>query len=194
MELRADGDRAVLVGLDGEIAPDQLIFDEELVSALREWARVVDVVRRTAAEDRDATGAVVSHRGRQLAARLAGELGTPVRYADPLTGETSTVDPPYPEAETVAPPREPVEPTPWGTGLTVTAIITVVVAFTTLVLAYALGETSKWISVGTVVVVTVGLLPSVWIARRTPIWRWVAFGIGAGVVASWIGLPFILAA
>src|SRR3989442_12405073 len=92
VELRATGDRAVLVGLtdqeeEREVDPGNLAIERELVVALHEWARVAHVVRRTAASGDDkSAGTVVSHRGRQLAGRLAAALGSPVRYADPISG------------------------------------------------------------------------------------------------------------
>jgi Protein of unknown function (DUF2537) len=38
------------------------------------------------------------------------------------------------------------------------------------------------------VLVTVGALPSLWLARKVPFWRWPALGAAAGLAAAWIVL------
>jgi hypothetical protein len=189
--LRADGERAVLVGADGEsvMEPGRLPLGVELTDALHEWARVVEAVRR--AEPGAAAGAVVSRRGLQLAGRVATSLGVPVRYLDPLSGEESTVNPaPVPPAPPA--PRHPPEPVPWLTGLTVTAASLVLVTVMVVTLASTLAETYSLLAVGSNVVVTAGLLPSVWLIHRQPIWRWVAYGVAAGIALAWLALPFVL--
>ncbi len=40
--------------------------------------------------------------------------------------------------------------------------------------------------------IAAGFAPSVWFGRSIPTWRWVVFGIGAGVVAAWLGLVLSL--
>ena len=84
------------------------------------------------------------------------------------------------------------EPTPWLTGLTVTAFIAVVTGAAVLTLSSTLDETSSWLAFGADVVVTSGLAPSLWLARRVPVWRWVALGAAAGLAVGWLGLPFIV--
>ncbi len=37
-----------------------------------------------------------------------------------------------------------------------------------------------------------GLTPSIWLARATPIWRWVAYGAVAGITLTWLALLFSL--
>lgn len=201
MELRAVGERAVLVGHDGsterEVDPGNLALDGDLSEALHEWARVAAAVLRSAGTA-GAAGAVVSRRGLQLATRLAATMGMPVGYEDPLTGEVSVVDPPAPDADRrpgarqTWTPRLPAEPAPWLTGLTVSAFIFVLVLFAVLTLAVTLSATNPLLAVASNVVVTAGLGPSVWLVRHTPIWRWIALGVAAAIGIAWIALPFIL--
>jgi hypothetical protein len=208
MELRAIGERAVLVGHDGlaerEVDPGNLALDADLSEALHEWAKVASAVQRsTPPAGHGAAGAVVSRRGLQLATRLAASMGVAVAYVDPLTGEVSIVDPPIEESEEVeqtsrtpwlpAAPAEPSdEPAPWLTGLTVSAFIFVLVFFAVLTLAITLGATNPLLAVASNVVVSAGLLPSVWLVRRTPIWRWISYGVAAAIGAGWLALPFIV--
>lgn len=192
MELRARDERAVLVGPDDagqgrEIDPATLSLDADLVADLHEWAKVADAVGDA---DPGSAGSVVSRRGLRLAGQVADALGTPVSYADPVTGEVSVLAP----GGTVLAPPAPAdaEPTPWGTGLLVSAFALVLVVFAVVTLASTLSETSPLLALGANVVVTAGLLPSVWLTRAVPIWRWVAFGVVAGIFASWVALPFIV--
>lgn len=199
VELRAVGERAVLVGHDGaaerEVDPGNLALGGELSDALHEWAKVAAAVQRTNPES-GAAGAVVSRRGRQLASRVAASMGVPVGYVDPLTGEILVIDPPEPgprhRARRAAAPS--AEPTPWLTGLALSAFTTMLVLFAVVSLATGLSkvEGRSWFAVGAQVVVTAGLLPSVLLARRVPVWRWVAFGVAAGLAIGWFVLPFIV--
>lgn len=214
MELRIRDDRAVLVNGDAEtpeIEPETLPLGADLAAALHEWARVAAAVRQASTGSHaaisepgeDAVG-VVSRRGHQLAARIATEIRMPVHYVDPVT-EVATVVVPNPA---VAPPRgprhadpsgsglfrrTPGEPTPWGTGLTVSAFLAAVVLVGMLALMSTLAEaTSGWLAFGATVLVTGGMAPSLWLGRRVPILRWVCFGAAAGLAASWLGLLFVL--
>jgi len=195
MELRAVGERAVLVGHDGsaerEVDPGNLALEGDLPEALHEWARVSAAVLRSAGSA-GAAAAVISRRGRQLAARLAEIMGVPVGYANPLTGELTVVDPPSDDARKPWTPALPAEPVPWLSGLAVSAFIFVLVLFAVLTLAVTLAATNPLLAVGSNVVVTAGLGPSVWLVRHTPIWRWIALGVAAAVGIAWIALPFIL--
>jgi hypothetical protein len=196
MRLRAVDERAVLVGRDGEeeleVDPFSLALDGDLSEALHEWARVASAVRRSAASEPGPAGAVISRRGLQLAERLAASMGVAVGYEDPLTGEVSVVDPP--EADEPAAPREvpPAEPVPWLTGLTVSAFIFVLVVFAVITLANTLAATNPLLAIVSNIVVTAGMLPSVWLVRRTPIWRWIAYGVAAAIATGWLAVPFIL--
>lgn len=199
MELRAVGERAVLVGHDGsaerEVDPGNLALDSDLSEALHEWARVAAAVQRSAGTGGSA-GAVISRRGLQLAGRLAATMKAPVGYVDPLTGEVSIVDPPDAASEPVRltwkPKATTAEPVPWLPGLTVSAFIFVLVLFAVLTLAITLADTNPLLAVGSNVVVTAGLLPSVWMVRETPIWRWIALGVASAIGIAWVALPFIL--
>jgi Protein of unknown function (DUF2537) len=197
MELRAVGERAVLVGHDGqaerEVDPGNLALERDLSEALHEWAKVASAVARSTADEPGAAGAVVSRRGRQLATRLAASMGTSVSYLDPLTGEIVVVEPPVERParpQAAAPPSD--EPTPWLTGLVVAAFAFVLILFAVLTLAVTLADTNALLAVASNVVVTAGLLPSVWLIRHIPIWRWIALGISAGIGIGWLALPFII--
>ena len=216
MELRIRGERAVLAGPGGagarEIDPHNLAIGVELADALHEWARVAAAVRR-AGEERGGDGGdaasggqeaavVVSQRGRQLAARVAAVMGTPVHYLDPVTQAEVRVAPPNQPIEESAAEHVPSlterlfgvpdpegEPTPWLTGLTVAAFVAAVVIVAMLALAGTLArETSGWLVLLASVVVTAGIAPSLWLARKLPILRWAALGAAAGVLVSWIGV------
>lgn len=201
MELRIRGERVVLKGhgdaYTREIDPHSLALGTELADALHEWARVAAAVRRAADNGEPGEAApVVGRRGYQLALRVATVMGTPVHYVDPVTDDIFVVAPLPPEE------RAPslvhrlfgsheigTEPTPWGTGLVVSAFVAVVVTTAMLALAVALAaETSGWVVLAAAVVVTAGLSPSLWLTRRTPIVRWVALGAAAGCVLAWFGV------
>ncbi len=189
IQLRANGERAVLVGDDGVAVtePGRLPLGTELTDALHEWAKVAAAVRR--AEPGTAAGAVVSRRGLQLAGRVATSLGVVVRYVDPLSGTESVVEP----APGPAPaPARRAEPTPWLPGLTVSAASALLVVVTVVTLAVTLAETYSLLALASNVVVTAGLLPSLWLIHRQPIWRWVAYGVAVGIGVAWLALPFVI--
>lgn len=199
MRLRASGERAVLVGHDGvterEVDPRRLPLGAELTDALHEWAKVVNAVRRAPNADPDpdsAAGAVVSRRGLQLAGRVAEVMGVAVHYVDPLSGAESVVEPPDLQPRRPARPQRPPEPTPWLPGLTVAGASLVIVLVTVMTLATTLAETNALLAIAANAVVTAGLLPSLWLIHRQPIWRWVAYGLAAGIGLAWLALPFIV--
>ncbi|WAL66309.1 DUF2537 domain-containing protein [Amycolatopsis cynarae] len=202
MELRIRGERAVLKGhgdaYTREIDPHSLALGPELSDALHEWARVGAAVRRAAENgDPGEAAGVVTRRGQQLAARVATVMGTPVHYVDPVTDEVSVISP-QPPAQRAAPSlmrqlfgatHVGTEPTPWATGLVVSAFIAVVAVIAMLSLAVALAaETAGWVVLLASAVVTAGLTPSLWLARRVPIVRWIALGAAAGCVLAWFGI------
>ena len=205
MELRVQAGRAVLAG-EGEsgeleVDPHNLPLGAGLAEALHEWAKVAEAVQRTNAPADGAAGALVTRRGRQLAGRLAADMGTPVAFADPVTGERHLVDasqsgvrpaPRRPEVVVEGEPEVEVEPTPWGTGLTVSVFSGAVVAFLVITLSLGLGETNRWLALVANVLVVGGIAPSVWLARKVIIWRWVAYGVTTGVVLAWIALILTL--
>ncbi|MPY96489.1 MAG: DUF2537 domain-containing protein [Actinophytocola sp.] len=215
MELRVRGDRAVLArsGSDAghELAPEQLPLGPDLAAALHEWARVAAAMRKAATGQsaalsdpgQDAVG-VVSRRGRQLAGRVATEMHMTVQYRDPVTDMATVVVPSPDDGRRRGPrhargydqglfQRSPGEPTPWATGLAVSALMTVVVAVGMLGLVSTLERaTQGWIAFAAAVVVSGGLLPSLWLGRRVPIVRWVCFGAAVGLAVSWIGALVLL--
>ncbi|MFF5992620.1 DUF2537 domain-containing protein [Prauserella flavalba] len=201
MELRVRGDRAMLAGGDNELEvdPRSLALDAELADALHEWARVASAVRRTGSGE---GGDVVARRGRQLAGRVAESLGVSVSYRDPVTGRTLVV--PAPEREPGPPQASRLtrligsrpgidERTPWGTGLVVALFLGVFVIVAMLALVSTLAtETTEWVGLVAALVVSAGLAPSLWLARRLPILRWVVLGVASGVALSWIGVLIIV--
>ncbi len=190
IQLRANGDRAVLVDGDSSAAtePGRLPLGTELTDALHEWAKVAAAVAR--AEPGAAAGAVVSRRGLQLAGRVATSLGVAVCYVDPLSGDESVVEPV--RAAPVARPVLPAEPVPWLTGLTVSLASLALAVVTVVTLAATLAETYSLLAVAANVVVTAGLLPSLWLIHRQPIWRWVAYGVAVGLGLAWLALPVVV--
>lgn len=194
MELRVRGGRAVLAGRDDagehEVDPHTLPLGAGLADALHEWAKVAEAILRTDPPANGAAGALVTRRGRQLAGRLAADMGTPVAYTDPVTGEQVVVEAPRPERAPVEEPEpEPqAEQTPWGTGLTVSVFTAAVVTFMVVTLSLGLGETSPWLALLANVLVVGGIAPSVWLARKVLVWRWVAYGVVAGVLLAWFAL------
>jgi hypothetical protein len=206
VQLRARDGRALLAGPadgadDREVDPRSLALGADLAEALHEWARVADAIHRNGQTDESAAARLISRRGQQLAGRVAAVMGSPVSYADPLTGEITEVA--VPEPEPVIPPDRdeepespadepdrPAEATPWATGLTVTGFSAALVLLVVVALSLALGAASNWLALIANVVIALGLAPSVWLARRTPVWRWVAYGVVAGIVVAWIALLF----
>ncbi len=84
----------------------------------------------------------------------------------------------------------PGEPTPWATGLTVSAAAAVIVGIGLLSLSRGLVSNGGGFVVLANLLVAAGLSPSIWLGRATPIWRWVAYGTAAGMVLTWIAVLF----
>jgi uncharacterized protein DUF2537 len=80
------------------------------------------------------------------------------------------------------------EPTPWATGLTISAVTAVIVGIGLLGLSQGLARVGFWAVVLANLLAAVGLTPSLWLAWATPIWRWVAYGVTAGIALTWIAL------
>ncbi len=207
MELRIRGERAVLAGPGGEHArevdPHKLAIGADLAQALHEWARVASAVTAVSggeSAEHGAAASVVSQRGRQLAGRLAAVMGTSVRFVDPVTGADTVVEPPSRERAVTSKLAErlvgssgtPDEPTPWLTGLAVSVFAAAVVVVAMLALAGALArETNGWLALVASLVVSGGISPSLWLIRRMPIMRWVAYGAAGGIVVAWFGVLVI---
>ncbi|MBB5853197.1 DUF2537 domain-containing protein [Amycolatopsis umgeniensis] len=205
MELRIREGRAVLAGPGGESArevdPHSLAIGSDLAQALHEWARVASAVgsTRPGGDPGAEAASVVSQRGRQLAQRVAATMGTSVRFVDPVSGDGVIIDPPVPAPRNqlarrlFGTPDPAGEPTPWLTGLTISAFVAAVVVVAMLALANTLArETSGWLAVLASAVVTGGITPSLWLARRVLIVRWASFGAAAGIVIAWIGVLIVV--
>ncbi|WP_439663019.1 DUF2537 domain-containing protein [Lentzea sp. HUAS TT2] len=196
MELRVRDGRAVLAGEDDsgerEVDPHSLPLGADLAEALHEWAKVADAVERTETPSDGVANALVARRGKQLAGRIAAVMNSPVSYTDPVSGELVSVEAPEPPFEPAVPRVDEPEPTPWGTGLTVSVITAAIVTVTVVSLSLGLGETSRWLALVANVLVVGGLAPSVWLGRRVPVWRWVAYGVVTGVLVAWLALILTL--
>ena len=81
---------------------------------------------------------------------------------------------------------EPAGPTPWGTGLPVAAFFAVLVAIADIVLAGAFAGAFGLLWVPANLLVTAGTMPSLWLAREVPFWRWPALGAAVGLAAAWV--------
>jgi hypothetical protein len=200
LRLRVLGEQAVLSPPEGRHAlsdRDEPPIQDDLAEALQEWARVAVALRTSGGQPDAETAAVVSQRGRQLAARVAASTGAAVDYVDPVTGVESVVTARLHGRRSFAArllgqePRRDL-PAPWGTGLTVAAFVAVVLVVAMLALADTLAsETTGWVATGAALVVTAGLAPSLWLARRLPVLRWVVLGTAAGLTLSWVGVLVI---
>lgn len=186
-QLRVREGHAVLVHPGGvEFDPGSAALSANLVAALHQWAEVCASVAEEGEQDR---AAAASRRGRLLAERVAAEVGAELVYRDPIRGRAIRVGGAPPRSRGRGPAAAaPAEPTPWGTGLVVSGIVGALVAVTLVIMTSGLAEVSPLLSVLVNVAVAAGLAPSVWIGRRTPVWRWVAFGTGAGIGAAWVAL------
>jgi Protein of unknown function (DUF2537) len=176
---------------------------DDLRGALREWAEVAETVLRSGdVHEVD----LLRRRGRQLASRVADVLGRPVEFVDPVSGAVESVrgaaradagsDGARPGSAGRAPEGaergalalEAPGPTPWGTGMAVSAFFAVLVAIANIVLADAFAGAFGLLWVPANLLVTAGTMPSLWLAREVPFWRWPAFGAAVGLAAAWIVL------
>ncbi|HEY2206742.1 MAG TPA: DUF2537 domain-containing protein [Pseudonocardia sp.] len=82
----------------------------------------------------------------------------------------------------------PPEPTPWATGLTVTAFVTAFVLLLDVLLTRTLAAAFGWVWIPANLVFGVGLAPSVWLMRVMPFWRWIGYGVALGLLLCWAGL------
>jgi hypothetical protein len=83
---------------------------------------------------------------------------------------------------------QPGEPTPWATGLPISAAAATIVGIGLLSLSRELVSNGRGFVVLANLLVAAGLSPSMWLGRATPIWRWVAYGTAAGIVVTWLAL------
>lgn len=80
------------------------------------------------------------------------------------------------------------EPTPWSTGLTVSGVVAAIVGIALLHLSQGLAANGRGAVALANLLVAAGLTPSIWLARETPTWRWIAYGTAAGIVFTWLAL------
>lgn len=174
-------------GWSVEVGTEELELPDELVRALREWARVTGAVLAGGEYRGGAARALITQRGRVLTRRLALALGTPIGFVDPITGGVEPVDPhpPVVEPDTAG---GPPEPTPYATGITVSVIVGLVITLIVVTLSQGLAEAGVWLAVAANLLIGGGLAPSLWLARNLPTWRWVALGTACGIGLAWVTL------
>jgi hypothetical protein len=168
--------------------PSQLRLPEALVNALHEWAHVADTVVHDESARSGSDAALVVRRGRQLALRLALETGGEVGCIDPISGKAARLDPHAERRARLRRRPRPGHPTPWATGLTVSAVVGAMVVIALVVVSQGLAEVSFPLALGVNVAVAAGFAPSIWLGRRVLVWRWVAFGVAGGILLAWLAL------
>jgi Protein of unknown function (DUF2537) len=70
--------------------------------------------------------------------------------------------------------------------MAVAAFFAALVAIADIVLAHAFAGAFGLLWVPANLLVTAGTMPSLWLAREVPFWRWPAFGAAGGLGAAWI--------
>jgi hypothetical protein len=85
-------------------------------------------------------------------------------------------------------PVEPPGPTPWATGLLIAAFVAVFLTLADVALCRAFAEAFGLLWIPANLLFGLGLAPSLWLLRRTPLWRWPALGATVGLGVSWIVL------
>ncbi|HEY4006125.1 MAG TPA: DUF2537 domain-containing protein [Pseudonocardia sp.] len=180
MRLTASEGRVLLGETPLEALEDTAALPDEVAHALQQWAWVAGMLNPLDSADPDAVA--VSRRGAQLAVLVAAVRAGPVEYVDPVSGAVCRVVP-YPEAEPAA-----GEPTPWATGLAVTGFVAAVTAALVLILTAVLRAEYRWLWVPANALVGIGLAPTIWLLRAVPFWRWISYGITAGLILAWLGL------
>lgn len=178
--MQAAGGRVVL----GDRQPGDPQLPAELQAALQEWDHFSDALARGGRpEELD----LLRRRGRQLASRVADVLGRPVEFVDPVTGAVESIR----VGAAGLTPRlaaRPAGPTPWATGLALALFVAVFFAIGDVVLCRAFSEAFGLLWVPANLLVGLGLAPSLWLVRRTPLWRWLALGAAVGLGAAWVVL------
>jgi hypothetical protein len=105
-----------------------------------------------------------------------------------VTGADPAADPAAEDRAGQAPAPDGAGPTPWGPGTAVAAFFAVLVAVADIVLARAFAGAFGLLWVPANLLVTAGTLPSLWLARDVPFWRWPVLGVAAGLAAAWVVL------
>lgn len=158
----------VVLRVGGGVEDPAGVWADGLPADLAEWAVVSRALEGVHGEART----VVRRRAEQLAARhaLAARLELAVLDGD--------------EVRLFRPP----EPTPWATGLTVSAFVAAVVAVALAAMSSGLATLSPLLAVGANLLVMGGLLPSLLLLRALPVWRWGVLGVLVGAAVAWVGL------
>ena len=84
------------------------------------------------------------------------------------------------------------ESTPWGTGLTVAALVAAVIGAAIVVLSLGMIRVHPLVAVVLNLIAVGGLAPTLWGWRRVPVRRWFVLGAAVGVAAGWIALLAIV--
>ena len=83
--------------------------------------------------------------------------------------------------------RDPA-PTPWATGLTLTAFSFAAIVVAVVACGQVLGRIHPVLAVVVNVVTVAGVAPTVWSWLRVQVLRWLAAGFVAGVPFGWLAL------
>jgi len=70
----------------------------------------------------------------------------------------------------------------------VTVVVASLAGGLDLILTSALARSFGWLGVPANVLIGVGMAPSIWLMHRLPLWRWIGYGVAAGLVVAWLGL------
>jgi hypothetical protein len=80
------------------------------------------------------------------------------------------------------------ESTPWGTGLTVAALVAAIIGAAIVVLSLGMIRVHPLVAVVLNLIAVGGLAPTLWGWRRVPVRRWFVLGAAVGVAGGWITL------
>ncbi|MFF0542421.1 DUF2537 domain-containing protein [Nocardia thailandica] len=86
------------------------------------------------------------------------------------------------------PYRAGPDQTPWGAGLTVVGLVAALTAVGIFGFGSALASVHPVVAVLVNVVAAVGVAPTAWRWRFTPVVRWVVAGAALGVLLGWFAL------
>ena len=84
------------------------------------------------------------------------------------------------------------ESTPWGTGLTVAALVAAIIGAGIVVLSLGMIRVHPLVAVVLNLIAVGGLAPTLWGWRRVPVRRWFVLGAAVGVAGGWIALVAIV--
>ena len=84
------------------------------------------------------------------------------------------------------------ESTPWGTGLTVAALVAAIIGAGIVVLSLGMIRVHPLVAVVLNLIAVGGLAPTLWGWRGVPVRRWFVLGAAVGVAGGWIALLAIV--